>query len=131
MEPPARSDSFTGTRERRRAPRVRVRSVLQADLRHAGDPLPVRDLSSGGFAAESPAPIQHGTLHHCDFLLHETPLVTLLAQVVQSEHASGSGLFVTHFRFAMIESDFTQRVNGLLEAVASSAGGDPSPQQTP
>ncbi len=130
MEPPTPPESSAGTRERRRSPRVRVRSVLRTDLHHSGEPLPVRDLSFGGFGVESPAPMEAGTLHSCEFLLHELPSVTLLAQVVQSERASGRSDFVTHFRFAMIEPDAGQRVNGLIEAVAGALGFDPSSRET-
>jgi hypothetical protein len=110
---------------------MRVPSVLQADIRHAADLVPVHDLSFGGFSIVSAAPHETGTLHRCDLLPVHAPPVTLLAQVVRSDHAPGSSHFITGFRFSMIEPHSRQDVNGLIDSVARSLGFEPPAHQAP
>jgi hypothetical protein len=120
MDLPSPSAPFVWKHERRRSPRMRVPTVLHVDIRRAGGPLPVHDVNVSGFAVESDALFEPGTLHRCAFMpLHAEP-VTLLAQVVRSGLTHGTSRFVTSFRFSMIEPDSSECVKRLIDSVTAS-----------
>ena len=106
------------SRDRRLSPRIRASAVLLIDLRRSGQPVPVQDVSVSGFAIESPAPIEPGTMHRSTLIPKQGEPVTVLAQAVRSDRAPGTSHYVVGFRFSMMEVSVRQQVNQVIEAVA-------------
>lgn len=67
-------------RERRRSPRVPVLGEIRAHLLPEGLPLPVLDLSAGGFAIQSVMPFERGAAHAFEF--HSTHCSKLVVRAV-------------------------------------------------
>ena len=85
-------------------------------------PLTIRDLSQGGFSAESSAPFPPGTHHHFRFTTAAGHEVTLAATVVHCRLASATadGLlsYITGFEFHSDESTDTS-ISSLMDTLAS------------
>ena len=111
-----------GVQERRRSPRLRVRELNSIDLHHAGEPLPVRDVSLDGFAIECEKYFEPGTLHMFSLLPSNGSAVTSLVQVVRSDRAPGRSLVVTGFRFSLIQPHTRSEVEALIRSVSAESG---------
>lgn len=110
------------SRSRRRFPRLEVLGLVEGRLLPIDVPLKLRDLSQGGFSAESSVPFPPGTHHHFLFTTLDQNEVALDATVVHCRLASaqtdGHYTYVSGFEF--LSSDATDRsVAQVLDTIAS------------
>ena len=111
-------------RSRRRHPRVEVLGEIEGRRVPLDVPITMRDLSQGGFSAESSTPFPPGTSHHFRFSTPGHGEVALEARAVLCRLASaspdGQVTYVTGFEF---HSDAaTDRAVGTLIASLVAAG---------
>lgn len=90
-------------RSRRRFPRIEVLGVVEGERIPLDVPMRVRDLSQGGFSAESSVPFPPGTRHHFRFTAFNQNEVRLQATAVHCRLASldadGHHTYITGFEF--------------------------------
>lgn len=119
MEPPKRVPPF---RSRRRFPRLEVLGLVEGKRIPLDVPMTVRDLSQGGFSAESSVPFPPGTHHHFRFTTIDQHEVSLDATSVHCRLASvthdGHHTYITGFEF--VSTDATdQSVAALVDTLSS------------
>lgn len=109
-------------RSRRRFPRIEVMGLVEGRRVPLDVPLRVRDLSQGGFSAESSSPFPPGTHHDFRFTTAAGHEVTLAATVVHcrlaSAGADGQLTYVTGFEFHSSEST-DKSISSLMDTLAS------------
>jgi hypothetical protein len=95
-------------RSRRRFPRVEVLGMVEGQRIPLDVPMKIRDLSQGGFSAESSVPFPPGTQHHFRFVALNHNEVRLQATAVHCRLASldadGHYTYITGFEFQPDES---------------------------
>jgi hypothetical protein len=105
MEAPRKSTPF---RTRRRFPRLEVLGLVEGKRVPLDVPLTIRDLSQGGFSAESSVPFPPGTQHHFRFTTTNQNEVSLDATSVHCRLASvdrdGHYTYITGFEFVSDET---------------------------
>jgi hypothetical protein len=114
---------------RRRWPRLDVRGRLRAQIDLLDLTMAVRDISRGGFAAESPVRFAHGEAHeltlHCD--TGETAVVRARAVYCHARRDRANAFFVGWE--ALGDPATTQAMTRLVDLIA--AGGETSSPQPP
>lgn len=119
METPRKSTPF---RTRRRFPRLEVLGLVEGRRVPLDVPLVIRDLSQGGFSAESPVPFPPGTHHHFRFTTIAQNEVSIDATSVHCRLASadsdGHYTYITGFEFLGDETT-DKTIATLIDALAS------------
>ncbi len=109
-------------RSRRRYPRIEVLGVIDGHRVPLDVPLTVRDLSQGGFSAESAVPFPPGTHHHFRFTTAMAQEVTLVATAVHcrlaSAGADGQFTYISGFEFHSDETT-DAAIETLIDTLAS------------
>jgi hypothetical protein len=109
-------------RSRRRFPRLEVLGLVEGRRVPLDVPLTMRDLSQGGFSAESTVPFPPGTHHQFRFTTATAHEVTLAATVVHCRLATarpdGQFTYITGFEFHSDESTDTS-IASLMDTLAS------------
>lgn len=119
METPPKPTPF---RSRRRFPRIEVLGVVEGQRVPLDVPMQVRDLSQGGFSAESAVPFPPGTQHVFRFTALNRNEVSLKATVVHCRlaraDADGHYTYITGFEFLADEKS-DKSIATIIDALAS------------
>jgi hypothetical protein len=110
---------FFGPRSRRRHPRLEVLDIVQGRLVPTDTPIVIRDLSVGGFSAESSVAFPPRTRHHFRFTTRGGSVVLLEASAVHCRLVAASELgmsYITGFEFVGRERA-DEAIAVLLDAV--------------
>ena len=110
---------LTGAPDRRRHTRFPAGN-LPGQLVDMMAPAPVRDISLGGFALETPTSLTLGTEHRVRFVTPDNWSVTLAARVANCRDAAAAGpLFVAGFAFVedAAEAASRSRIKDLLSSL--------------
>jgi hypothetical protein len=109
-------------RSRRRFPRIEVMGLVEGRRVPLDVPLVIRDLSQGGFSAESAAPFVPGTHHQFRFTTAAGHEVALSATVIHCRLASagpdGQITYITGFEFHSSETT-DKSISTLMDTLAS------------
>jgi hypothetical protein len=117
--------SQPGPRERRRTPRAHTQGGLYGQLVSLDLAISVLDLSFGGVSAELPVRLQEGESHDVLFRPISGEPMTLVARVAHARplpRPGGAPRWVTGFAFEHKHPDSRQRVNCLIDQVATVLG---------
>lgn len=110
-------------RSRRRFPRIEVLEMVEGRRVPLDVPMKVRDLSQGGFSAESSVPFPPGTRHHFRFsAVTQDREVSLSATVVHCRlakaDADGNYTYITGFEF-LADEVADKSIAALIDTLAS------------
>ena len=103
---------------RRRSPRLSSMGLITAELLN-GRRLSLIDISSDGFAVDSPEPFKVGTRHHFTFRTPVADHLVASAQVVASLPKDGTKGFTAHFKFSAGDHASRESVEQLLDTLTS------------
>jgi hypothetical protein len=107
-------------RDRRRSPRIPVLGEIQAHLLPEGLPVPVLDLSAGGFALQSVTPFERGTALAFEFHSRHCAKLIVRAVNVHCLHvtADDESWYIAGFAFDQwMGAADRRRIKTLLEDV--------------
>ena len=108
--------------ERRAFPRLDVLDDLHGHLVPFGMPVTIREVSVGGFSAETVVPFRASSRHTVRFTTDDGQEIVIEADVVHCQPVPGSGgrRYVTGFTFVSdAAGEWMQKVFALLDAVSS------------
>jgi hypothetical protein len=114
---------YSGSRSRRRHPRLEVLNRVEGRLVPSDLAIVVRDISLGGFSAESPVAFPPRTRHHFRFTSRSGPVVQLEASSIHCRLVAANELgqrYITGFEF-VTDEHADEALTLLLESLAEAS----------